>query len=142
MSSTAYSADLRPDGRLRCIVLVSAVLLASLGALAIGLATVPAWVRLPALAAWLGWSWRDVGALRRGWRRAHGVRLLADGGAEVRDRSGRWAAAELAGGSMLLRRLGWLRLVTADGERIHELVSGSCREDREWRRLHVIWRHV
>ena len=123
-------------------MLLSAIVLAVLGALAISVATVPVWLRLPVLGLWSALSHREIKAMRHGWRRSHGVRVFATGEIEVRDREGNWALAELADGSVLLRRLGWLRLVTADGAQIHELVRGSCREDREWRRLHVIWRHV
>ena len=123
-------------------MLVTAVALAVLGAVAIALATVSAWVRLPAFAAWAALSFFEIRRLRRGWRRAHGMRFYASGDVEVRDREGAWQAAELADGSVLLRRFGWLRLVAHDGAQIHELVRGRCREDHQWRRLHVIWRHV
>ncbi len=141
-SSTAYCAEIRPDVWLRRFVLATAILVALLGALAISLATVPIWVRLPALVAWIALSYCEIGALRRGWRRSCGVRLYADGSVDIRSDGGAWESAELADGSILLRRFGWLRLVAADGAPIHELVRGGCREDREWRRLHVIWRHV
>ena len=123
-------------------MLASAIIVALLGALAISLATVSVWVRLPALVVWIALSYREIVALRRGWRRSCGVRLYADGRVDIRRDGAAWESAELADGSILLRRFGWLRLVASDGARIHELVRGSCREDREWRRLHVIWRHV
>ena len=126
---------------MRCIVLATGTVAALLGVLAIGLATVPAWARFPALVFWVALSFREFVVLRRGWRRCHRVRFLANGGVEIRD-GGLWKPAGLADGSVLLRRLGWLRLVTDDGAVIHELVRGSCRADRDWRRLHVIWRHV
>ncbi len=119
-----------------------AFVLAVLGALAIALATVPVWARIPALAGWLALSYREIKALRSGWRRVRGVRFFATGDVEIRDRSGTWTPVELADGSILLRRLGWLRLIADDGAALHELVRGHCRADREWRRLHVIWRHV
>ena len=141
-SSTAYFAEIRPDTGLRRVVFLSAIGFAVLGALAIGVATVPIWARIPALVAWSALSYREMQALRRGWRRSHGLRIVATGEVEVRDRHGNWALAQLADGSVLLRRFGWLRLVAADGTRIHELIRGSRRDNREWRRLHVIWRHV
>lgn len=110
--------------------------------LAIALATVPGWARLLALVAWIVFSCRELVLLRRGWRRFHGIRFLANGDVEVRSRDGSWEPAELADGSILLRRFGWLRLVADDGTGVQELVRGSRREDRDWRRLHVIWRHV
>ncbi len=127
---------------MRHFVLATSVTVVLLGALAIVLATMPIWVRLPALAVWFAVSYRELKSLRRGWQHSRGIRLYATGDVEIRGDSGGWESAELADGSILLRRFGWLRLVASDGARIHELVRGSCRDDREWRRLHVIWRHV
>ena len=115
---------------------------ALLGALAIVLATAPAWVRVPAFVVWVAFSCRELVVLRRGWRRCQGARFLANGDVEIRGRDGAWGRAELAGGSILLRRYGWLRLDTGGGVVVHELVRGNRRSDRDWRRLHVIWRHV
>ena len=115
---------------------------ALLGTLAIVLATAPAWVRLPVLIVWVVFSCRDLVVLRRGWQRCHGVRFLASGDVEIRSGSGAWEQAELADGSVLLRRFGWLRFSTNDGTGVQELIRGCCRKDRDWRRLHVIWRHV
>ncbi len=113
-----------------------------LGALAIVLMTAPVWARLPAFAVWAVLSWRELAMLQGGWRRCHRIRLAADGNVEVRNGSGAWERAELADGSIVLRRYGWLRLEMDDGAVIHEPVRGNCRADRDWRRLHVIWRHV
>ena len=142
MSSTAYSTEIRPDRQLRCIVLATGGAVVFLGALAIVLMTAPVWGRSAAFAVWAVVSWRELVMLQRGWRCCHGIRLAADGNIEVRNGSRAWEQADLADGSILLRRYGWLRLVTDDGAVIHEPVRGNCREDRDWRRLHVIWRHV
>ncbi len=142
MSSIAYCTEIRPEPRLRRVVLLAALVFALLGTLAIALATVPAWLRLPSLAAWIAVSRCEINALRRGWQRCDGVRFHAGGDVEVLVPGDGWRPGALADGSVLLRRFGWIRLVADDGTRIHELVRGSCREDRHWRRLHVIWRHV
>ncbi len=123
-------------------MLATGLLIVLLGALAIALATAPAWARLPAFLGWVAFSCRELVALRRGWRRCHGIRFLADGEVEIRNRDGPWERARLADGSVLLRRFGWLRLDTEVGTVIHEPVRGSCRRGCDWRRLHVIWRHV
>ncbi len=142
MSSTAYAAEIRPDRKLRCFVLATGLAVALLGTLAIVSATVPFWARMAALVLWVVYSWREMVALRRGWQRCHGVRFLASGDVEIRSGSGAWEQAELADGSVLLRRFGWLRFSTNDGTGVQELIRGCCRKDRDWRRLHVIWRHV
>ncbi|MDJ0749276.1 MAG: hypothetical protein QNJ11_07315 [Woeseiaceae bacterium] len=123
-------------------MLATGLLIVLLGGLAIALATASAWVRLPAFVVWVVFSCRELLALRRGWRRCHRIRILADGGVEILGQSGAWYRAGLADGSVLLRRYGWLRLDPEDGAVIHEPVRGNRRRDPDWRRLHVIWRHV
>ena len=142
MSSTAYSADIYPEAGLRRVVLVSGIALAALGAAAIALATIPVAARLPACLAWGVFSVLECRNLLRGWRRCHGIRIEAGGEMKVRDACGTWRSARLANGSVLLRRYGWLRLVSDDGVHVQELLRGHCRRSRDWRRLHVIWRHV
>ena len=142
MSSTAFLAEIYPEAGLRRVVGVSGLILAALGMAAIALATVPIAVRLPACLAWGVYSGLELRSLRRGWRRCHGIRIEAGGDMEVRDACGTWRPARLANGSVLLRHYGWLRLVTLDGVHVQELLRGHCRRSRDWRRLHVIWRHV
>ncbi len=142
MSSTAYAAEIRPDRKLRCFVLATGFSVALLGTLAIVFATAPGWARIPAVVVWAVFSCRELVLLRRGWQRCRGVRLLANGDVEIRSGNGAWEQARLEDGSVLLRRFGWLRLSTNDGTGVQELICGCCRGDRDWRRLHVIWRHV
>ncbi len=142
MLSTAFSAEIYPEAGLRRVVWVSGIVLALVGAAAIALATIPISARLPACLAWIVFSGIELRNLLRGWRRCHGVRLEADGEIAVRDAGGNWCPARFADGCVLLRRYAWLRLVTDEGVHIRELFRGSCRRSRDWRRLHVIWRHV
>ncbi|MDJ0711990.1 MAG: hypothetical protein QNJ14_16495 [Woeseiaceae bacterium] len=142
MSSTEFSAEIYPETRLRHIVLITGLAVALAGAIAVLLATVPIWLKGPAFGAWTLLSWREVVARRRAWKRCSGIRFLGNGDIAVRDRAGGWAPARLDAGSLLLRRCGWLRIIADDGTGVYELVRGHCREDRDWRRLHVIWRHV
>ena len=142
MASTAYSAELRPDFRLRRFVLTSGIVLHGIGFVI--LATQP-WtpaLRLLAVTAWCLASYCELARLRRGWQRCFGIRLSACGAVAVRNRDGEWLPADLLDGCVLLRRYGWIRLRLADGSRVQELCSGERRADHDWRRLHVIWRHV
>ena len=142
MSSTAFCAEIYPEKRLRQVVLATGMVVVVAGATAILLATVPVGVKWLAGSAWALISGLEMALRRRGWRRCDRIRFLGNGEIAVRDGSGDWANARLLDGSVLLRHFGWLRLKTCDGTTIHELVRGHCRQDRDWRRLHVIWRHI
>ena len=52
------------------------------------------------------------------------------------------AAAAAVTGSLLLRRTAWIRIQSERGEVFAELLRGKCRRSVNWRRLHVIWRHI
>ena len=80
--------------------------------------------------------------LRRAYRRYSRLRISGDGNLRVFDRQGDWQSGTLLAGSMLLRRVGWLRIRTDEGHVFAELVRGHCRHSADWRRLQVIWRHV
>ena len=70
------------------------------------------------------------------------ILLRCDGSVQLHDRSGQWQAATIQSGTVVLPRLAWLRLKTANGRRYRELVCGKSSESEQWRRLQVIWRHL
>ena len=142
MPSTAYSAELDPDRRLRQLVLASGTVLAALGLLLLLTMNLPAWLRAVASVAWSLASALEIVRLRRSYRRYQRFRFDASGSWQVRDTAGDWHAAELLTGSVLLQRLGWLRLRIAGGVTLVELCRGDARTNRDWRRLQVLWRHV
>ena len=98
-------------------------------------------VRACATVLWIAATTRELAVLLRGWQNCLAIRLTPDGGVTVLGGDGEWRTAALAPGSVLLARIGWLRLCVAGGPRFGELVRGERRTDRSWRRLHVIWRH-
>jgi len=53
-----------------------------------------------------------------------------------------WVPASLMTGSVLLRKLGWVRLKDESGRVFVELVRGDARLSHDWRRFQVIWRHI
>ena len=141
MSFDTYSSYLKPDPWLRLSVDVTARLLI---AGAIGIALTMSVGALPRLALslcclWLGST--ELTRLHRGFEACAAIRLTSDGSAGIDPGDGNWVTAELEPGSIVLRRLAWLRLRTADGRLITELLRGDARQCRDWRRLQVIWRH-
>ena len=141
MSSNAYSADIRPDPDLRRIVQGSAALLGIIGLAVIATLEAGPLVRAALCVAWLLGVGAECERLRRAWRCCRRIRVFAGGRVEILDANGDWSPGCLAGGGVLLGRLGWIRLCRDGGPVFAELVCGDRRRQRDWRRLHVIWRH-
>jgi len=142
VSSSTYSADLNPDPALRRVVLLSGA-----GFCAIGVSLILAMPLHPAVliagsGGWLALCARELIMTVRGYALCCRLRMLVGGELLLLDPLGNWQRARLLPGSVLLRRIGWIRLETGIGHRGAELVRGSCRESDDWRRLQVIWRHI
>lgn len=142
MSSSAFSAEFSPGFGLRSIVQLSGVTLAALGLLLILLMPVHVALRVTGAALWVIASSIEFLRLQRAYARYCGLRVRYDGAVHLRERGGDWQAASLLPGSLLLRRLAWIRLRSEHGEVFAELLYGTRRDSRDWRRLHVIWRHI
>ena len=142
MSSSAFSAEFIADLRLRGAVLLSGAMLAALGLLVIMLLPVHLALRVTGAAAWAVASGIELAGLRRAYSLYVGLRIGHDGVVQVQKRGGDWQPARLLPGSLLLRRAAWIRVQSEHGEVFAELLRGACRRSANWRRLHVIWRHI
>ena len=142
MSSTAYFAEFKPDPHLRRLVAASGVLLGIAGVLVILLLPTDLWMRLAACVIWVVTSVREHRQLQRGWADCRALRFTANGELMVLGADQTWRAARQETGSVLLRKLGWIRLRDHRGVVFGELLSGDDRASPDWRRLQVIWRHV
>jgi hypothetical protein len=91
---------------------------------------------------WVIWAYREISRLQRGFDQCIEIRIHASGDVEIADDNADWSPASLLPGSLVLGKLGWLRLQTLDGRTIVEPVRGDTRRGQDWRRLQVIWRHV
>ena len=142
MSSTEYWAELRPDSRLRRAVIASGFVLLILGLLMLLFVD---WS--PILRGLIGVSWGGLTALRllqlaRAYTQNGILRLGADGGVNIEATDGRRVAAALQPGSLVLQRYAWLRIAPEVGRPYAELLTGDPRENEDWRRFQVIWRHI
>ena len=142
MSSTEYSAEIKPDPRLRRLVAGSGALLGLVGILVILGLPAEWWIRLALSAAWLAASVREQRVLQRGWAACVALRFSASGEISLLEPDREWHPASLANGGILLRKLGWIRLKDRQGTVFSELLRGDDRASPDWRRLQVIWRHV
>lgn len=141
VSSPRFEAVLTPDLRLR-----QCVLLCGGAALVIGLVLIllmplaPLW-RLLLAVAWVGESCRELRSLVQGAARLTRIRLDADGNVSGRKPDGQYEVLTLLTGSIVLSRVGWLRLGFQGGRRYGELLCGDPARDLQWQRLQLIWRH-
>ena len=142
MLSTEYSAEVSPDPHLRRIVLVSGVLLTLAGNLLIVFLPLAIALRVLAVTLWSYSTWRELVFLRRAWAGCIALKFVANGTVEILGPDLEWRPAELVSGSILLRSTGWLRVKTTAGHVVAELVRADGQQGRDWRHLHVIWRHV
>jgi hypothetical protein len=139
---TTYSSELDADPRLRRLVLICGWLALVAGAI-VCLSMPLAWEwRLAASSVWLLVSERELRVMANGHKRYSGVRLDANGDAALLTHGGDWLPATLLAGSVVLPSLAWLRLKDQDGHKWVELLACKCPENKAWRRLQVIWRHL
>jgi len=95
---------------------------------------------------WLALVASELSRSRRAWKSCHAMRFFADGTVTVLTPGESWQPATLLAGSVLLRKLGWIRLSVAlpAGRKLvlGEFLRGDGRESADWRRLQVVWRHI
>ena len=103
----------------------------------------------------LAWQWRVVAGVCWGLYTGRDLWLIAsankackrlqvdqDGGIRVFDQRDCCSLATMDSGSMVLRRIAWLRFSTDAGRRHVELIRRKSARSNDWRRLQVIWRHL
>ena len=121
--------------------------LSALLAQLLGMVTIfnlPIDVRLRAFATlvwglWVGTQWFLITSAHKRYRR---VRIHSDGTAALLDRSGDWHPAVVSDDCIVLASYAWLKLKPASGGSYCELMRAASSENKQWRRLQVIWRHL
>lgn len=141
LSSTTYSANLTPESWLRIIVLSIGRILFAVGTLLLLILDQHPLARGFACVAWLSFGRFRLLQLCSGFDACIAVRVFPEGTASVLTSDAEWVSARMLPGSLILRKLAWLRLRTDNGQVHQELLRGDARKDLEWRRLQVIWRH-
>lgn len=142
MSYSTFSTELTPDARLRHVVLLSGASLGILGLVVIAALPLGKALKLLAAVAWFAFSAWEILHIAKGYKRCQRIRIAADGSAAVQTCQGDWVDAALQSGSVVLGKLAWLRIVTNDGRQYAELLAGDRRKHKQWRHLHMIWRHL
>ena len=142
MSSTSYSANLTPDPWLRIVVLTSGRLLIAAGLVVILTLSVDTALRVLGCLIWGAFGRFELNRLGQGFDTCSAIRVDSSGEFSVLKNNDNWVPASLMTGSVLLRKLGWLRVKDESGQIFLELVRGDARQSHDWRRFQVIWRHI
>ena len=142
MSSNSYSASLTPDPWLRIVVSISGRLLIAAGLALILILPIDVAERLAGSLAWAAIGWFEIRRLESGNEACRAIRVDSSGEFTILDNAGDPVPARLLTGSVLLRKLGWIRLESQNGQIFLELIRGDARQSQDWRRLQVIWRHI
>lgn len=140
MSSTVFSTELRPDRRLRLLLLIFAAIAAIAGLLLIVHLPMSVISRTALALSWLLWCCIEIFLLRRAWAQVSRIGINQLGEVWVIDIDGaRWPAS-LQRGSVVISRFAWLKIRLEDGRKYAELVSGNAVEDCQWHRFQLIWK--
>ena len=142
MSSSEFSAELRPDRRLRALVLATGAMLALVGAAALATLPWPGTARLLAGGLWVLGAGAELLRLGRVYRRFTAYRVYENGQVALLAAHGVRRTGVLAPGSVVSGRIAWLRIRAGGGPAWAELLAGERRESQQWRRFHVIFRHL
>ena len=142
MSSNSYSASLKPDPWLRIVVSTSGRLLIAAGLALILVFAIDVALRAVGCLVWVAVGRFELRRLEQGFDACRSIRIDSSGEIAILNSDGIWAPARLLTGSVLLRKLGWVRLQDHRGQIFLELIRGDARQSQDWRRLQVIWRHI
>lgn len=140
VSSREFAAVLIPAAPLRklllgfsaCATLAGIVLIA-------GMPLRPSLKAITGL-LWLCRGYSEMASLVRGQSRASRLRFSSGGAVHALSPGRRARSLRVLSGSVVLSRVGWLRLCFGDGLRYGELIAGNPRRNDDWRRLQVLWR--
>jgi hypothetical protein len=97
---------------------------------------------LAASCLWVFISAAELRVIAQGNKQYRGFRIDATGTAALLTQDGDWLPATLLAGSIVLPSLAWLRFKDHEGRHRSELIACNCPENKAWRRLQVIWRHL
>lgn len=142
MSSTVFSAELRPDDTLRKLVLLSGAIAAIAGLSLILHMPLSAFFRVFLGVCWLIRCGVETVVLTQCWSNVRRIGINSAGEVWLTDAAGQRVSATLLRGSIVIRRFAWLRMRLENGRNYAELVGGNAVEDFQWHRFQLIWQQT
>ncbi len=91
---------------------------------------------------WIAQSVREIQLWTLAAARVTRIQFNQMGDVWVIDRDGLVSSVELLGGSLVTRRLAWIRVRFADGHDYGELLRGNAVKDKQWHRFQLIWQQT
>ena len=140
MSSPGFEVCLKVDTKARAVLLALHVVSCLLGLLIIAAIGQPLALILPLAIVWIAAAGVRIVRTCAGFRRVTALRLNDLGMISIVGPRDAAEQAHLMAGSKVLPAVAWFRIVTADGRELTELVGRASQADRDWRRLHILWR--
>lgn len=140
MSSTVFAVELRTDHRCRGIVFWSGIMLAGIGAALLAATSLQPLGRLMLMVLWLGDCGWALHRLRQGWQPACRLRLTSGGEVQLVADGELPVAVSLRTGSVVTRRVAWLRFARPGGPVQAELFLAAYSENYAWQRFQLVWR--
>lgn len=138
-SSATFEAILHKDERLRRLVLLSGAGLLVGGATLILLLPFTTPARLLLLLLWLGDTLRELRQQQRGFGRVRQLNVTADGEIRANGPGAEQAVVTLCSGSLVLRRVAWLRIRFADGLCYGEPLADCAGRQPGWAHFRLVW---
>jgi hypothetical protein len=140
VSSTEFAVELTADPRCRHVVFASGLLLAVIGTILLAATPLDPLARIFLLVIWLGDCGWTLRRLHQGWHMLDRVRLSTSGAVQVRYGDRPPVAVALLTGTVVTRRVAWLRFARTGGPPRAELFLASGSERLVWQRFQLIWR--
>jgi len=91
---------------------------------------------------WIVRSAREIQLWSRAGTRVARIRFRQTGDVRVTDRDGLASPVELLSGTLVTRRMAWIRIRFSDGRKYGELLCGNAVIDRQWHRFQLIWQQT
>ncbi len=91
---------------------------------------------------WVVQSAREIQRWTDGAARVARIQVSQSGDVRVTGRDGRVAPGELLRGTLVTRRMAWIRIRFADGRKYGELLRGNAVIDKQWHRFQLIWQQT
>ena len=126
----------------RRLVLAAAWAAMTLGLITILSLSMDTLLRAAAMSLWGLVGSAELHFIASAQKRFLRIRIFSDGRCELLDHGGQWHSGKLKDACVVLPRQAWLQVQPDSGRCYRELVRGDARENKQWRRLQVIWRHL
>jgi len=91
---------------------------------------------------WIVHNTREMQLWSQAAARVVRIQFTQTGDVRVTGRDGLVSPVELLSGTLVTRRMAWIRIGFADGRKYGELLCGNAVIDKQWHRFQLIWQQT